>query len=166
MCIRQVDLKMLVAYSSIGHISFVLLGCLRGRRLGAMGGLLIIIGHGLCSSGLFALVNVLYVNRESRLIRINKGHLIIVPAIRFICFLLASSNMAAPPRLNLIGEILVFIVGAFISWYVLILLGIISFIRACYRLYLYVRTQHGKRGKFYEFKKKLSFNDCAMLLFH
>lgn len=110
-CIRQVDLKCLVAYSSVAHIRLVLLGVLRNTVIGVIGGIIIIVGHGLCSSGLFRYVNSIYKMRRSRLLTMNKGGLLVYPGISFICFLLRSSNIAAPPRLNLFGEILVFGVG-------------------------------------------------------
>lgn len=110
-CVRQVDLKCLVAYSSVAHIRLVLLGVLRNTLVGVMGAILIMVGHGLCSSGLFRYVNVVYKIRHSRLLVINKGGLLICPRLVLMCFLLRSRNIAAPPRLNLFGEILVFGVG-------------------------------------------------------
>nr|UZZ44476.1 NADH dehydrogenase subunit 4 [Vignadula atrata] len=165
-CVRQVDLKCLVAYSSVGHMSFVMLGCLSGCGLGYLGAILIMVGHGLCSSGLFALVNILYMNSSSRLISLNKGCLSAVPSISLMCFLLCSSNMASPPSLNLMGEIMVYIVGVFFSWSVVVLLGVMSFMSACYSLYIYVGTQHGKPSGLYETDNKVSFSDLVNLLFH
>lgn len=110
-CVRQVDLKCLVAYSSVAHMSLVLLGVLRNTPVGVIGAVIIMIGHGLCSSGLFRYVNVAYKISHSRLLVINKGGLLICPRLVLMCFLLSSRNMAAPPRLNLFGEILVFGVG-------------------------------------------------------
>lgn len=99
----------------------------------------------MCSSALFSLVNYMYGVSSSRLIRLNKGYLLISPSLSLVCFLLAVRNIARPPRLNLFGELLMFIVGRVFRVLVLVLLGFIRFMAACYRLYIYVGTQHGKR---------------------
>nr|UVG41270.1 NADH dehydrogenase subunit 4 [Xenostrobus securis] len=164
-CIRQIDLKCLVAYSSIGHMSFVLLGSASNSGLGVLGGLVVMVGHGLCSSGLFAFVNVLYSRSGSRLIALNKGFLLVAPILSLCCFLLVSSNMAAPPSLNLVGEVFVFMVGSCLSSCTVLMLGVMSFMSACYSLYLYVSTQHGSVGEFFIFSKS-DYNESLLLLFH
>lgn len=143
-CVRQVDLKCLVAYSSVAHMSLVLLGVLSNTVLGVVGAIIIMIGHGLCSSGLFRYVNSIYKRSHSRLLVINKGGLLTCPRLVIMCFLLRSSNIAAPPRLNLFGEILIFGVRGWMRGAFLFILGLIRFIRACFRLYLYGSCSHGK----------------------
>nr|YP_010305151.1 NADH dehydrogenase subunit 4 [Vignadula atrata]ULT46703.1 NADH dehydrogenase subunit 4 [Vignadula atrata] len=165
-CMRQIDLKCLVAYSSVGHMSFVMLGCLSNVGYGYLGALIIMVGHGLCSSGLFAMVNMMYLNSGSRLISLNKGYLSMMPSLSLMCFLLSSSNMACPPSLNLMGEIMVYVAGAFMSWLMIVLLGVISFMSACYSLFIYVGTQHGKSGEVYELHEKFYFLDFLNLFFH
>lgn len=165
-CIRQVDLKCLIAYSSVGHISLVFLGCFRNTILGINGALFIIIGHGLCSSGLFSLVNLFYGVSGSRSVFINKGILVTSPFGAIICFLLCSSNMSAPPRLNLLGECLVFISGGFISFIYIFICSLISFLRAGYRLYLYTRCCHGGVSDLKLRWVSLSGRDFLVLLFH
>lgn len=114
-CVRQVDLKCYIAYSSVTHISLVVLGVLCNSYLGMIGAIIIMIGHGLCSSGLFRCVTLMYKSRGSRSILINKGYLFISPLLCTLRFLLISRNIAAPPRLNLLGEILIFISNYSIS---------------------------------------------------
>lgn len=65
----------------------------------------LIIAHGLCSSALFFLVNILYERLGRRSLIINKGILSFFPRITIWWFLLCSRNIAAPPSLNLLGEI-------------------------------------------------------------
>lgn len=143
-CCRQTDIKCLVAYSSVGHIRLVTLGCLRNIRIGVKGALFIIIGHGLCSSGIFSLVNVFYSHSGYRNLYINKGFLIKSPILCLVGFLLCSSNIAAPPRLNLLGEVLMFICSYVISFCFLLLLMAITIVSAVYSLHLYTSTCHGK----------------------
>jgi len=74
-------MKLLVAYSSVVHIAVILMGLLTLNLYGLIGGILIIVGHGLCSSALFILVNLLYDRSKSRNIIINKGIIYYLPTL-------------------------------------------------------------------------------------
>jgi NADH-ubiquinone oxidoreductase chain 4 len=113
-CLRQRDLKALVAYSSVAHIGLVLGGLMTLNCWGIYGAYTLIIGHGLCSSGLFCLTNISYERLGRRRLIINKGLINFMPSLAMWWFLLRSSNMAAPPRLNLLGEIR--ILNSLIGW--------------------------------------------------
>lgn len=143
-CFCQVDIKSLIAYSSVAHIRIVIGGIITINYWGFIGAYILIIGHGLCSSGIFCLSNINYERLNSRRLYINKGIINFIPSIRIWWFLFISSNIAAPPSLNLIGEIR--LINRLIrwSWLRIIILIIISFFRAGYRLYLFSYTQHGK----------------------
>lgn len=65
-CFRQIDLKSLIAYSSVGHISLMLAGAFSNRSWGWRGALVLIISHGFCSSALFALANFTYEKTHTR----------------------------------------------------------------------------------------------------
>lgn len=82
-CFVQRDLKLLIAYSSIVHISIVLSGLLTIHDLGLTGAILIIVGHGFCSSGLFCILGITYNRTITRSIIINKGFISIIPICRF-----------------------------------------------------------------------------------
>jgi NADH-ubiquinone oxidoreductase chain 4 len=111
---------------------------------GLYGSYVIIIGHGLCSSGLFCLANISYERLGSRNLYMNKGIINFFPSLRLWWFLLVSSNIAAPPSLNLLGEIC--LINRIVSWrwVSIIIISLISFFSAAYSLYLYSFTQHGK----------------------
>ena len=81
MCLQQNDLKSLVAYSSIIHIILILIGLFSIKKFGVLGGLIIIIGHGLCSSGLFFLVNLNYEKLKTRNLFIIKGIILLLPTL-------------------------------------------------------------------------------------
>lgn len=78
-CIFQIDIKALIAYSSVSHIGITLAGCLTFFSYGSYGILIIIVGHGLCSSGLFCLANILYERFFTRNILLIKGIINIFP---------------------------------------------------------------------------------------
>lgn len=142
-CIRQVDLKSLIAYSSVSHIGLVTGGVISNTCWGWHGALVIILAHGLCSSGLFALANINYETTKTRRIFITKGLLSFFPAMCFWWFLFSVANMSAPPFINLIGEII--LIGRILSFsfFSCVLLGLIRFIAAAYSLFLFTRTQYG-----------------------
>nr|YP_009859868.1 NADH dehydrogenase subunit 4 [Ostrinia scapulalis]YP_010044342.1 NADH dehydrogenase subunit 4 [Ostrinia nubilalis]QKK36381.1 NADH dehydrogenase subunit 4 [Ostrinia nubilalis]QKK36407.1 NADH dehydrogenase subunit 4 [Ostrinia scapulalis]QOL11948.1 NADH dehydrogenase subunit 4 [Ostrinia scapulalis]QPF23492.1 NADH dehydrogenase subunit 4 [Ostrinia nubilalis]QPF23505.1 NADH dehydrogenase subunit 4 [Ostrinia nubilalis] len=143
-CFCQVDIKSLIAYSSVAHMSMVIGGIMTMNYWGFIGSYILMIGHGLCSSGMFCLANINYERLNSRSLFINKGMMNLMPSMSLWWFLLLSSNMAAPPSLNLMGEIS--LINSLLSWsYIsMFMLMLISFFSAGYSLYLYSYTQHGK----------------------
>nr|YP_009026968.1 NADH dehydrogenase subunit 4 [Cherax crassimanus]CDN96575.1 NADH dehydrogenase subunit 4 [Cherax crassimanus] len=143
MCLRQVDMKSLIAYSSVAHMGLVLGGLASMSSWGLNGALVVMVGHGLCSSGLFCLANMVYERLGSRSLMISKGLLSFMPSMGLWWFLLVIGNMAAPPTLNLMGEISLII--SVVSWSKLIMVGvgILSFFSAAYTLYMYSLSQHG-----------------------
>ena len=142
-CLRQVDIKSLIAYSSVAHIGLVLCGLVVFGWWGLNGAVVVMVGHGLCSSGLFCLANIVYERIGSRRLLIRKGLLRFIPRIGLWWFLLRIGNMAAPPTLNLLGEINLII--RVVRWNSLTMIGIslLSFFRAAYTLYMYSLSQHG-----------------------
>nr|UOU84923.1 NADH dehydrogenase subunit 4 [Nigrotipula nigra] len=143
-CLRQIDMKSLIAYSSVAHMSIVLMGMLTMTSWGMSGAYILMIAHGLCSSGLFCLANISYERMGSRSLFINKGMLNFMPSMALWWFLLSSCNMAAPPSLNLLGEISLLNSIVSWSWMSMFMLALLSFFGAAYTLYLYSYSQHGK----------------------
>nr|UUA64754.1 NADH dehydrogenase subunit 4 [Leguminivora glycinivorella] len=165
-CFCQVDIKSLIAYSSVAHMSLVIGGIMTMSYWGFMGSYVLMIGHGLCSSGMFCLANINYERLHSRSLYINKGMMNFIPSMSLWWFLLMSSNMAAPPSLNLMGEIM--LINSLVSWcwFSMIFLMLISFFSAGYSLYLYSYTQHGKYYcGIYSFYTGVS-REYLMLLLH
>jgi len=144
LCLRQTDLKALIAYSSVAHMGIVLRGLITIRFWGLRGSFTLIIAHGLCSSGLFCLANIIYERIGSRRLLVNKGLINFMPGLTIWWFLLCSGNIAAPPTLNLLREIRLLNRIVAWSWVTIISLIFLSFFRAAYTLYLYSYRQHGK----------------------
>lgn len=142
LCLRQLDIKRLIAYSSIVHIAIIIARILSFSIWGIKGAITLIIGHGLCSSGLFAIANTNYERIQSRNILINKGLISTRPSIALWWFLLLSSNIAAPPSLNLRGEIQLISCLTNFSYSLLPTIALISFFSAAYSLLLFSFTQH------------------------
>lgn len=143
-CLRQTDVKSLIAYSSVAHMGLVLCGLIVFSWWGLGGAVAVIVGHGLCSSGLFCLANMAYERVGSRRLLIRKGLLNFMPRMALWWFLLRAGNMAAPPTLNLLGEIRLIIRLVRWSNIRMLAVGLLSFFRAAYTLYIYSISQHGK----------------------
>uniref|UniRef100_UPI0030FEA74C NADH dehydrogenase subunit 4 n=1 Tax=Vespula orbata TaxID=2684586 RepID=UPI0030FEA74C len=165
-CLIQVDMKMLVAYSSIVHMSLLVSGMMTMSKIGMIGGLMMMLAHGLCSSGLFYIVNINYECFGSRLIYMNKGSMNVYPSLSLFWFLLCSSNLSAPISLNLISEI--FLLISLVSWslVLIIFLVLLCFFSAAYSLYLFSASQHGAlMTTQWEFKN-ISVLNYFMLIMH
>ena len=165
-CLCQVDLKSLIAYSSVAHIGIVLAGLITITCWGLGGSYVLIIAHGLCSSGLFCLANITYERLGSRRLFINKGLINLIPRICLWWFLLRSCNMAAPPRINLLGEISLLNRILSWSWVTIISIIFLSFFRAAYTLYLYSYTQHGKTFSSLYSSNSGYYREYLLLLLH
>lgn len=142
-CLKQIDIKKLVAYSSVVHINILLAGTLTISILGIIGRIIIIIRHGLCSSALFFIVNLSYSRFKSRRIIINKGLINLTPQLRLFWFLLCIFNIAAPPSLNLFREIL--LINRILKFRISLIpfLIIIRITSVIYSIFFFGRTQHG-----------------------
>nr|ARH53865.1 NADH dehydrogenase subunit 4 [Epuraea guttata] len=143
-CIRQSDMKSLIAYSSVAHMGLVLSGIMTLNNWGMSGSLVMMLSHGLCSSGLFCLANISYERFLSRSLYLNKGLMNIIPSLSLWWFLFSSSNMAAPPSLNLLSEIMLINSLISYSWLSMLFLSLMSFFSAVYSLFLFSYSQHGK----------------------
>jgi NADH-ubiquinone oxidoreductase chain 4 len=165
-CWRLNDLKALVAYSSVSHIGLVFSGLVTMYRWGLNGGLIIIVRHGLSSSGLFCVVNIFYERLGSRRLFLNKGLLLVYPSLRLLVFLLCAANISAPPTINLAAEII--LIFSLITHRKLMILffPLGSFLGAVFTLFLFSFSQHGKsysmRGNFI----KISLNELHCLVLH
>ena len=165
-CLRQVDIKSLIAYSSVAHIGLVVSGIILIEYWGWLGSLIMIISHGLVSSGLFSIANITYENTSSRSIYITKGLLIIIPKLSIFWFLLSVINIGAPPSINLLREIFLLTRILRSSLWICLTIGIIRFLSAAYSLYLYVSLQHGHLGRYINVSFIINSRIFSSLIMH
>nr|AXA45363.1 NADH dehydrogenase subunit 4 [Mitromorpha fischeri] len=165
-CFRQIDLKSLIAYSSIGHMSLMLAGAFSNSSWGWSGSLVLMLSHAFCSSTLFALANFTYEKTHTRSLLMSKGVLMFLPFLSMWWFLFSIMNMAAPPSINLLGEIMIFPSVIFASNYYLIPLGFMSFLAAMYSMYLFTAINHGGSPKFIKPFNQLSSLNLSLFLLH
>uniref|UniRef100_UPI003002809F NADH dehydrogenase subunit 4 n=1 Tax=Trachops cirrhosus TaxID=148073 RepID=UPI003002809F len=142
-CLRQTDLKSLIAYSSVSHMALVIVAVLIQTPWSFTGATTLMIAHGLTSSMLFCLANSNYERVHSRTMILARGLQTLLPLMATWWFLASLANLALPPTINLIGELCV--VMSMFSWsnLSLILLGLNIIITALYSLYMLITTQRG-----------------------
>nr|YP_010703134.1 NADH dehydrogenase subunit 4 [Channa stewartii]WCO10556.1 NADH dehydrogenase subunit 4 [Channa stewartii] len=142
-CLRQSDLKSLIAYSSVSHMGLVVGGILIQTPWGFTGALLLMIAHGLTSSALFCLANTNYERTHNRTMILARGLQMALPLMTMWWFAASLANLAFPPLPNLMGEL--FIITSLFnwSWWTLALTGAGTLITAAYSLYMFLTTQRG-----------------------
>lgn len=165
-CMRQPDLKSLIAYSSVGHIGLILTGILANTSWGISRALIMIIAHGLRSSALFILANLSYELTHTRRIFLTKGLIAVAPIITLWWFLFTCANIAAPPSINLLSEIILITSIISKSTIALILISLIRFFTAAYSLHIYSATQHGQVSTFSNPIFSIKTKDISLLLIH
>jgi NADH-quinone oxidoreductase subunit M len=111
---KQDDVKRLVAYSSVAHMGFVMLGLFAGTRSGVEGSILQMINHGISTGALFLLVGVLYDRRHTRLVREFGGIAKVMPVYTAIFVIVTMSSIGVPGTNGFVGEFMV-IMGTFTS---------------------------------------------------
>nr|YP_009123326.1 NADH dehydrogenase subunit 4 [Hypomesus olidus]AJM70063.1 NADH dehydrogenase subunit 4 [Hypomesus olidus]WDA95423.1 NADH dehydrogenase subunit 4 [Hypomesus nipponensis]WDA95436.1 NADH dehydrogenase subunit 4 [Hypomesus nipponensis] len=142
-CLRQTDLKSLIAYSSVSHMGLVAGGILIQTPWGFTGAIILMIAHGLASSALFCLANTAYERTHSRTMLLARGLQMVLPLMTTWWFIANLANLALPPLPNLMGELM--IITAMFNWsyWTLLITGVGTLITASYSLYLFLTSQRG-----------------------
>jgi NADH-quinone oxidoreductase subunit M len=139
----QPDLKKLVAYSSVSHLGFVILGLYAMNSQGFAGAMLQMINHGISTGALFLLVGVIYERRHTRMIRDFGGLWKPLPLFASVFLVVTLSSIGLPGTNGFVGEFLV-LLGAFRAhtwWAVLAATGVI--LSAVYMLWMFQRVFFG-----------------------
>jgi NADH-quinone oxidoreductase subunit M len=111
---KQDDIKRLVAYSSVAHLGFVMLGLFSGSQAGIEGAVLQMVNHGVATGALFLLVGVIYDRRHTRLIREFGGLAKPMPVYTALFVLVTMASIGVPGTNGFVGEFMV-IMGTFVS---------------------------------------------------
>lgn len=105
----QVDMKKLIAYASVAHMNFILIGLLTLNIFGIQGGIFMMLGHGVVASILFFLVGFFYDRHRTRNMLYFGGVLTPMPVFSTFFFFSILSNISMPLTCNFVGEFLIFI---------------------------------------------------------
>ena len=154
----QKDVKKLVAYSSVSHLGFVMLGIFAMNPEGIAGGILQMINHGLSTGALFLLVGMIYEQTHTREIKVYGGLWKVTPIFGTIMLIVSLSSMGLPGLNGFVGEFTI-LLGAFGSqsigntaFAIVSALGVIM--AAVYILYMFQKMFLGPQGEIVEEVKK------------
>nr|YP_637097.1 NADH dehydrogenase subunit 4 [Gavia pacifica]QBP39450.1 NADH dehydrogenase subunit 4 [Gavia pacifica]BAE95714.1 NADH dehydrogenase subunit 4 [Gavia pacifica] len=142
-CLRQTDLKSLIAYSSVSHMGLVIAASMIQTSWSFSGAMILMISHGLTSSMLFCLANTNYERTHSRILLLTRGLQPLLPLTATWWLLANLTNMALPPTTNLMAELTIMI--ALFNWSspTIILTGTATLLTASYTLFMLLTTQRG-----------------------
>jgi proton-translocating NADH-quinone oxidoreductase, chain M len=160
----QIDMKKLVAYSSVAHMNFVVLGLFSFNFYGFLGSILLMLSHGLVSSGLFLCVSSLYDRYKTRLFIYFGGLISLMPNFSTFFLILVLANMGFPGTFSFIGEVLIFFGVIFLNLLVCLMAGFSMVLSAAYSLTLYNHTMLGNiNSVFVKYFSDLSYREVFML---
>lgn len=144
----QVDMKRMIAYASVAHMSVVLLGLLTGTPEGALGATYLMLAHGYTSAGLFAGIGVLYDRYHTRTVRYYGGLAGVMPVFGVLFFVLTLGNLSFPFTGGFTGEFMILAALGQQNLVVTALAGATVFLSLCYSVWLFNRLFYGRVGHF------------------
>nr|YP_010956519.1 NADH dehydrogenase subunit 4 [Zalieutes elater]WMY89612.1 NADH dehydrogenase subunit 4 [Zalieutes elater] len=165
-CLRQTDLKSLIAYSSVSHMGLVVGGIFSQTPWGLAGATALMIAHGLTSSALFCLANIQYERTHNRTMVLARGLQTTMPLLTSWWLLATLANLGLPPLPNFLGEIMA--ITALYEWspYTLILTGAGTVITAAYSLYMFLMSQRGPTPKHLMTLEPVTTREHLLMMLH
>jgi len=141
--LRQIDLKKIIAYSSVSHMGFVTIGIFTLNTQGIEGSIILMLSHGLVSSALFLCIGILYDRHHTRIIKYYSGLVQVMPLFTVFFMFFSFANIGFPGTSSFIGEFLV-LIGSFQVSTVLTFFSATSMILgAAYSIWLLNRVAFG-----------------------
>lgn len=158
--LRQVDIKRIIAYSSIAHMNIAIIGIIICSPISLIGSLILMFGHGIVSGGLFFSVGILYDRFKSKLIFYYSGIFQCMPLFSICFFLFILGNISMPGTCNFIGESLIFLSSfSSLNKYIVFVISISIFLCSFYSLFAYNRITFGLPNRL------RIFNDLTIIEF-
>lgn len=163
--LRQIDLKKIIAYSSISHMGFVTLGIFSLTLQGIEGSIILMISHGLVSSALFLCVGILYDRYRTRILKYYSGLVQVMPLFTSFFMFFSFSNIGFPGTSSFIGEFLILIGLFHLSIFLTFFSTTGVILSAAYSIWLLNRINFGLL-KIYYFNKfqDISRREFSLLL--
>jgi proton-translocating NADH-quinone oxidoreductase chain M len=141
--LRQIDMKRLIAYSSVAHMGFVTIGMFTMNLQGLEGSIFLMLSHGIVSSALFLCIGVIYDRHKTRIINYYSGLAAVMPLYSIVFLFFTLANMGLPGTSSFVSELMV-LVGAFKSnLFITFLIATGGIFSAAYSLWLYNRIAFG-----------------------
>jgi proton-translocating NADH-quinone oxidoreductase chain M len=147
--LRQIDLKKIIAYSSVAHMGFVTLGLFSLNTQGVEGAILLMLSHGFVASALFLCIGILYDRTHTRLIRYYGGLVQTMPLFSFFFFVFTLGNLSLPGTSSFVGEFLI-LLGVFqTNTFIATLAATGMILGGAYSIWLYNRVVFGNLKPIY-----------------
>ena len=141
--LRQIDLKKIIAYSSISHMGFVTIGLFTLNIQGVEGSVFLMLSHGLVSSALFLSIGILYDRYKTRIIRYYGGFVQVMPIFTIFLLFFVFSNIGFPGTSSFVGELLV-LLGIFqLNIFVTFFIAVSMVLGAAYSIWFFNRISFG-----------------------
>jgi len=160
-CLAQLDLKRVIAYSSIGHMNTSVIGLFSNDYHGISASIYFLISHGLISSALFLLIGVIYDRYHTRTIKYFRGIVMLMPLFTLIFLIFTLANAAIPGTSGFISEFIVFL-GIYHMNPLVVFAASAIILTPCYALWLFHRVSY---GSFSNYLASL-FQDLTVKEFH
>lgn len=141
--LRQIDLKKIIAYASIAHMNYVVLGMFSLNLTSYVGSIFLMISHGLVSSALFFSIGILYDRYKTRILKYYGGLVVFMPLFSFFFLIFTLANMSFPGTSNFIGEFLVLVSLINDNFFICFLSTFCIIFGAVYSIWLYNRIIFG-----------------------
>jgi NADH-quinone oxidoreductase subunit M len=167
--IRQTDIKRVIAYASVAHISITIIGLFSFTIQGVEGSIFQMLSHGLVSGALFLCVGVLYNRGHSRIIKYYSGVVQTIPLFVTAFLFITLANIGFPGTSSFIGEFLI-LLGVFkTNTTVAVLSGLSIVLGGCYSLWLFNRISFGNLktihvGVFYDLNRLEIFTFLPLVI--
>jgi len=166
LCLRQLDRKTIIAYSSVAHIALVIGSIFSQTKMGLISGVMIIVAHGLTSSGIFFGVFKAYQAFGTRRLLLISSLNTCYPYFCFLWFALCIRNIGAPPTINLISEVLCSVSVWNFSYFSYFSLRVIFIFAVVFNLILYIRITHSRMSSLSFKKTQIDTVRVFLMLWH
>nr|WKW95575.1 NADH dehydrogenase subunit 4 [Histampica sp. CS049] len=165
-CLTQTDLKSLIAYSSVSHMSLMIAGTSSLSCWGYSGCVIIMVAHGVISSGLFYCANLYYERTGTRTLNISRGLKLVFVYLPVFWLFLACANLGFPPFLNAVGELFIF--SAVVSYHLVnyIPIALSALFTSIFSLSIYQMLNSGQLYKWNVLNMKMSEREVVGVLLH
>jgi NADH-quinone oxidoreductase subunit M len=141
--IAQIDIKKIIAYSSIAHMNFSLIGLFINNLVALMGSIFLMFGHALVSGALFFSIGILYDRYKTRILFYYGGLVLFMPLFVSLFFIFILGNFGFPGTSNFVGEFIIFIGSFFSNNLIIIFISYSLFLTLIYSLFLFNRLVYG-----------------------
>lgn len=141
--IAQIDIKKIIAYSSIAHMNFSLIGLFSINIISILGSFFMMFGHALTSSALFFSIGMLYDRFKTRIIYYYGGLVVLMPIWVTLFFIFILGNFGFPGTANFVGEFVIFLGSFFFNNFIIICIIYSLFLSLVYSLFLFNRLVYG-----------------------